>query len=448
MPEPSLAVEGAAATSRTNQPTATDASPDTPNPSKDDVGSERVGETVTVSGTIQDAASFSAGFRFVLEHGTAQTTLLTWLETYDAIAGREELRPGAQVRVTGKIDQFEGQLQIVPTDASDVIILTPGRVPVPERTIGTLTTADMGEWVSVTGQIVRFETFSSGTRVYLNDGSGEILALLWQNVLERVPDPELNELLAPGEWMHVIGKIEEYQGTLEIVPALPFDLQIFETVKATETTESVDGPTVVATPTPLPVIGSISDVTREVVGRSATLTGQVIDTASFSRGFKFTLDDGTGQILLLTWHDVYDECPDAADLNLGASVSVTGKISEYEGQLQIEPGRATDMQVISAGVPFLAPQATNAIGAHFGQRVTISGRVTRSDETNSGLRLYVADDTGEALVFIWNNILERVRNPAGLVTPGAQVRIAGMVQEYRGEIEIVPALPYDLEVLQ
>ena len=53
-----------------------------------------------------------------------------------------------------------------------------------------------------------------------------------------------------------------------------------------------------------------------------------------------------------------------------------------------------------------------------------------------------------APVFIWRTILDRIpkANPA-LGTAGTRVRVVGVVQEYRGNLEIVPALPYDVEVL-
>jgi DNA/RNA endonuclease YhcR with UshA esterase domain len=43
--------------------------------------------------------------------------------------------------------------------------------------------------------------------------------------------------------------------------------------------------------------------------------------------------------------------------------------------------------------------------------------------------------------------VERIPDNKQLRAMGTRVRITGTVQEYRGELEIVPALPYDAEVL-
>jgi hypothetical protein len=45
-------------------------------------------------------------------------------------------------------------------------------------------------------------------------------------------------------------------------------------------------------------------------------------------------------------------------------------------------------------------------------------------------------------------LLAHIPNQQALVTPGARVCVAGVVQEYAGMLEIVPALPYDVELLQ
>jgi DNA/RNA endonuclease YhcR with UshA esterase domain len=380
-----------------------------------------------------DATSFSDGFKFTLDDGTGQITLLTWLETYDGIVGREGLRVGAFVQITGAINQFEGALEIVPANGSDVVVVRPGNEQAPERQTGSLTSADIGKRVAVKGEVARAEPFSTGERVYLDDGSGEILLLLWQNVFERIPDGHAAR--TAGSRLHAIGRVEEYEGTLEIVPALPSDVIILYQAPA-------------ATPRPADALVPIGELHAGRIGEKAAIAGQVTDTASFSKGFKFTLDDGTGRITLLAWHNVYDALEEPTFLNMGATVEVVGEISEYEGELQIEPYAARDIKVITPGASSAPPQDTDQTAKHVGKRITIVGQITRVEDTHSGTRVFVGDDTGEALVYIWHNILSRVPSSQSLSNSGTVVRITGKVQEYRGEFEIVPALPYDVEVLE
>ncbi len=150
---------------------------------------------------------------------------------------------------------------------------------------------------------------------------------------------------------------------------------------------------------------------------------------------------------MLTWHNVYDELQKPQQLNIGASVHITGEITEYEGELQIEPGNTSDINVTNPADPPSRQQEIGAAADHLGQRITIVGQVVRTEETGSATRLFVADDSGEALVYIWNNIIERIPDNGPLREIGTRVRITATVQEYRGELELVPALPYDAKVL-
>jgi hypothetical protein len=45
-------------------------------------------------------------------------------------------------------------------------------------------------------------------------------------------------------------------------------------------------------------------------------------------------------------------------------------------------------------------------------------------------------------------VLDRVVDNAGLGTEGSRVRVTGTVQVYRSNLEIVPALPPDVVVLE
>jgi|GEM_PF-561981 len=216
-------------------------------------------------------------------------------------------------------------------------------------------------------------------------------------------------------------------------------------------------PTVTASPTPTPddtptpaiQRTPIQLITPEQIGEELTLEAEVVDTASFSAGFKYTLDDGTGRIVLLLWHNVYDDCWDIAKINRGATVRVTGRITEYEGQLEIQPRFGGHVKAVRpASEQGLGREIGSITGADEGQLVTIEGKVLRTEGLRSAVKVFVADETGEIPVFIWRNVLDRIIDNTGLGTTGSQVRVVGSVQIYRSNIEIVPTLPHDVTVLE
>ncbi len=208
-------------------------------------------------------------------------------------------------------------------------------------------------------------------------------------------------------------------------------------------------PTPKETPTPTVELTPIGAITVERIGEEVTVEGTVVGTASFSAGFKFTLDDGTGQIVLLLWHNIYDDCWDAAEINLGAKVRATGTIGQYEGVLQIQPDFGGDVKAIEGATAWATPREIGSLtGGDEGQRVMIEGEVIRVEGRGDWAKVFLGDDTGEVLVFVYGNILDRIANNTALGTPGSRVRVVGTVQVYKGNLEVVPTLPSDVLVLE
>jgi len=184
-------------------------------------------------------------------------------------------------------------------------------------------------------------------------------------------------------------------------------------------------------------------IARHYYAEDSGISEPPVDTA------KFTLDDGTAQIVLLMWHNVYDDCWDAPEINLGARVCATGEIGEYEGELQIEPDFGGDVKAIEGAAPWAAPRDIGTLsGSDEGQRVMIEGRVIRVEGGETWVKVFVGDDTGEVVVFIWRTVLDRIPGNTALGQEGTRVRIVGTVEVYRSNLQVTPVLPYDVVVLE
>jgi DNA/RNA endonuclease YhcR with UshA esterase domain len=196
------------------------------------------------------------------------------------------------------------------------------------------------------------------------------------------------------------------------------------------------------------VLTRIGDITAGRVGEEVTVEADVVGATSFSEGFEFTLDDGTGQIVLLMWHNVYDDCWDAPEINLGARVRATGEIGEYGGELQIQPGFGGDVEAVEGAGPWAPSRDIGSLsGDGAGRRVMIGGSVIRVEGGSSWVKIFVGDDTGEVVVFIWRNVLDRIPNNTGLGVEGTRVRVVGLLEIYRDNLQLSPTLPYDVIVL-
>ena len=186
----------------------------------------------------------------------------------------------------------------------------------------------------------------------------------------------------------------------------------------------------------------ISAVTGESVGQTMTVRGKVVDTSSFSVGFKFLLDDGTGRMWLTLFENTYKFVPNRAGLNLGADVQVTAEVAEFQGVQELQPDSGRDVHIVapgsSAGVPVTK---INQLGRP-GELVAIEGTITDVQGFSAGANVFVDDGTGNVRVTVFNNVLAYV--PKDRLIPGAAVRVYGKVGAFGGALQIVPALGYDV----
>jgi len=283
------------------------------------------GQLVVVRGTVTEVDPFSSGVKYTLDDTTGSIIVLLWQSVYDALPDPTALDVGAEVQVQGEVSQYRGELELVPELAEDVHILAAAAPPA-ETTIGALTTADVGRMVTLRGTLGQPEPFSAGVKFLLDDGTGQIILLLWSNVAESAPDG-----LGAGAQVVVTGEVSEYRGELELIPRNAGEIRV---------TGAGEAPIPAPTPSPPPTEAearAIGDVTSADVGQTLTLVGTLGEPQTFSKGIKFPLDDGTGTIILLLWQNVYDAIPDADLLVAGAQVEVVGRIDEYRGDLEIIP---------------------------------------------------------------------------------------------------------------
>ena len=180
--------------------------------------------TVSVRGQVISTSSFSAGFRFKLNDGAGSIDLILFDGNYRELPDSSALNLGAQVKVTARIVEFNGELQLQPASGADVVVERRGSSSIVKtRAIDTVSAADIGSLVAVVGEVIRVEGFSAGVRVFVNDGTGEMLVIVFDNVLSYVP----NALsLQAGARLRVAGRVGEFNGALELVPALGYDVTL------------------------------------------------------------------------------------------------------------------------------------------------------------------------------------------------------------------------------
>jgi len=415
---------------------------------------------------------------------------------------------GQVVDVAAAVSEYGGEPQLVVASGADVSPQADAASLFPHAFVAELSDEDVGRWVRARGTVSEMDPFSAGTRLVLDDGSGTLTVLLWEDLRTAVGEGAPHgQDLAPGCEIEVLGELVHYRGRLELVPGLPNDVRLLAapvagsgptlpppsataqgasavmvttptptaapvpTAAPSATPTKTHSPTVTAQPTletsvtsrpgPIPgpsttptvALASIGAVDVGRLGQELTVEGEVVEAASFSHGFRFVLDDGRGEIVLLMWHNVYDDCWDRGQINLGARLRATGEVTEYEGQLQIEPGFGGDVKAVTPAVTTAPRRAiASLVPEDAGLRLMIEGEVVRTEGLPSAVKVFLRgtepDDQGEIAVFIWRNVLDRISSNTGLGTPGSRIGVVGRVQVYRSNLEFVPTLPNDVTVLE
>ncbi len=190
----------------------------------------RVGQWAGVRGAVVQVNPFSAGVRFTLDDGTGRADVVLWRDLYAVLTPTLPLIEGAQVAVQGQVSLYRGAIEIEPELAADVMLVAaaPPAAPRPATTLvptsmGQITPGDKGKLVVVRGRIATATPFSKGMQYRLDDGTGQVILLLWQEVLDQAPDLTR---LAKGTQVSVTGTVDVFGGKIEVVPKSAADVQV------------------------------------------------------------------------------------------------------------------------------------------------------------------------------------------------------------------------------
>ena len=425
----------------------------------------QVGKWVRTQGEISQVTPGDKNTKFTLSEGDKRLTVLIWPNAW-AVLPQADFQPGAELTVQGEVSLFRGDLEIVPELASDLEVLARAApVEAQAKSIGSITSDDLKSLIVAQGTIEQAVAFSLGSRYDFSDPSGTIILLVWNS---NIDPQKQREIFTVGTALSVTGEIEDFNRQLEIVPRSLEDVVVITTPATLEPTATAApeatvtptatlaatptvGPTKTpaATNTPKPteavVSGPIvpfSSITQDSVGQTVTVRGKVVDTSSFSAGFKFLLDDGSGRMSLTLFDSTYKFVPNRAGLNLGADVQVTAEVTEFRGVQELQPKSGRDVRIITPGSSAAVPVTSiNQLGKP-GELVAIEGSITEVKGFSSGANVFVDDGTGNVRVTLFNNVLAYV--PKDRLVPGAAVRVYGKLGAFGGALQIVPALGYDV----
>lgn len=274
---------------------------------------EYTGKFVTVQGAVAGTRKFKSGMRYTLDDGTGRVTLVLFDRELKQVLKRDQLGDGAIVNVTGKVDFYNEAAQIVPVRGTDVVLIAPAPVisPTAIRDVRKNTTT------LVQGEVVEATNFSAGFKLTLSDGTGTLAVTLFERMFDALAD--VNKINV-GATLKVKGKVEDYRGTLEMVPS--------------EVTVLTTKPRVVKSYD----LGAITGNDHNAV---VQIEGEVASVTPFADGADVLVTSATGAQSLRLW----DVVAKRVKLNVGDNVVVIGRVHASKKGITIDVAMPGDVQI-------------------------------------------------------------------------------------------------------
>ncbi|MBN1487681.1 MAG: hypothetical protein JW981_08570 [Anaerolineae bacterium] len=230
-----------------------------------------------------------------------------------------EIIAGQGIEVVGAVSFYGDRPQLVPADVRDIQLTErPVQEVIPLMEISNLSLSMERSWVRVRGEIVKLQGLKGGVKATLDDGTAQVIVLLWERVYAALPDATAFDV---GAQLELEGELQVYNGELEIVP------------------ESATGVSISQNAPGVPWV-EISSLSAQDAGQVVCLRGVLGEPVGFSAGIKVPLDDGTGEIPVLLWSNMVAQLP--RQPVGGELLEVTGEVSVYRGELELIPRSLLD----------------------------------------------------------------------------------------------------------
>ena len=365
---------------------------------------DHVGETVSVEATLEKITYKSGQYLVTVSDGDVSAVLYTSRDVLAAI-NPFQAGSGSRIKAIGLVGD-NGTLKV-----SKFEVISPVK---PELSrIGDLSSEMLGRIVVIEGNIVSTANVGSNLKLVVNDGTGEITVFIPGSVVREL-DENVKGQLKAGLGVKVAGYLDEYRGTLEVIPYTPEAIIAYG---------KPIGGTTETTTTPSPGQGGNGTITlSQLPSASGTVKLEVKwEAVYYSKpNYLIEVSDDTGRVNLTVSRDLIP------------NPLKTGTGSELEITYDADKDRVVSIEVVKAvASPLL--ETGEVSSDMLGKTVVVQGTVKSIYTGSSFVKLTIDDGSGELVIFIPKSVLgDRTFNEGDIV------KIGGYVTEYRGTLEVVP----------
>lgn len=177
--------------------------------------------------------------------------------------------------------------------------------PPPIVPLGDISPTDEGKTLTVEGEVVGAENFASGFKLHVNDGTAQVVALIWANDWDHIYG---SYHINVGAVVRVTGKVDVYRGRIEIVPKWGSDVKVVKWAKRNWRKYA---------------LGGMSGNDHNAV---VWVEGRVADITPAADGAYLLIYDETGAQKVHLYDVVARRIPRQEQLWVGQRVSIVGRV--------------------------------------------------------------------------------------------------------------------------
>jgi DNA/RNA endonuclease YhcR with UshA esterase domain len=337
---------------------------------KTDIGSIEglpLDSTIEVQGTIKSVSKPGEGskapVKVTIADDTGSIALVVWQDIFEVIESQYDLAVGDTIRAYARVTEFRNERQLTLRNVADLSVLSKGEptkspapkspaapttpVPPPHDTTPKTPLAKIDQ--SMAGQEVYIQATITDVReprterapfvVILSEGDSKIPMVFWSDVQKLAA-----QKIRVGAVISAKVVVNEYRGALQLKLRDAKDLEPVGSGAASD--QNAPAPAEhTANPEPADGKASIGSITDGWADRTVTISGSIAGSDSIGKGQRLRLRDDTGEIQVILWDNVLSRIP-AEEFRSGRSVSVTGRVKLYRGQLEVVPDSADGVKLL------------------------------------------------------------------------------------------------------
>lgn len=337
-----------------------------PAESKTDIGSiesQPVDSTVEVQATIKSISKPREGkkapVKLTIADETGSITLVIWQDSFEVIESQYGLATGDSIRARAQVTEFRNEKQLTLQNVADISMQSKGVAPaspapstVPstppsaapaQKTKPTTPLAKINQ--SMTGQEAYVQAAISDIRepregsrapfiVTLSEGDSKVPMVFWSDLHKQIA-----QHIRVGNVIRASVAVSEYRGALQLKLRNAKDIESVAGAAPAPAEQA-------ASPEPADSKANIGSITEGWANRTITISGNIASSDSIGKGQRLRLHDDTGEIQVVLWDNVLARIP-ATEFQSGRSISVTGRVKVYRGQLEVVPDSADGVKILA-----------------------------------------------------------------------------------------------------